>query len=463
MEYSKIGFKCGIEIHQQLDGKKLFCDCPTLNLKDSSDVKICRTLKAIAGETGVVDKAAKFESKKEKYFIYEASSKDTCLVELDDEPPHFVNEEALKTTLEVSLLLNAKVVDEIQFMRKTVVDGSNVSGFQRTALIAEDGYVETSKGRVKIPLICLEEEAAQKLEESDEFVKYRLDRLGIPLIEIGTDPDIVDPDHAKETAEKLGMILRSTGKVKRGIGTIRQDVNISITGHPRVEIKGFQDIRTIKKTIENEVARQKKEKSGIAHVRKVNSDFSTTYLRPMPGAARMYPETDIKTISITKKMLKIELPELLENKVKKLEKYNIDKDHAKKIADRIEYFEPLFKKLKNLKPSFIIDTFSSMKTELKTHKIDNVEDSQIEVILTHINNGDIQKNNLTDALKDLIGGKLNLNKFKGVDDSEIENFIKKIVKDKPGLNPGAYMGLIMAKFKGKVDGKKAMEIVKKHQ
>ena len=170
IDYQEIGFRCGLEIHQQLEGKKLFCNCPTLNSDKESDIKVERKLKAVAGETGDIDIAAEFEMSKKKRFLYESTSEDTCLVEYDEEPPHEMNKQALETTIKIALLLNAKIVDEIQIMRKTVVDGSNVSGFQRTALVAMDGLIETSLGRVRIPTICLEEEAAQKLEEVKELI-----------------------------------------------------------------------------------------------------------------------------------------------------------------------------------------------------------------------------------------------------------------------------------------------------
>ena len=224
VDYEKLGFKCGLECHQQLEGRKLFCNCLTLNSDKEPDIRIKRKLRAVAGETGEIDIAAKQEMLKNKKFIYESNSEDTCLVEYDEEPPHELNKESLQTTIKVALLLNARVVDEIQVMRKTVVDGSNVSGFQRTALVAMDGHINTLQGIVKIPTICLEEEAAQKIEESNEFVRYRLDRLGIPLIEIATSADIKSPEHAKEVAGHIGMVLRSVEGVKRGIGTIRQDV-----------------------------------------------------------------------------------------------------------------------------------------------------------------------------------------------------------------------------------------------
>ena len=229
IDYNGMGFRCGMEIHQQLSGKKLFCSCPSINSAEEPKIRVERKLRVAAGELGKTDVAAEYEAKKGRYFIYESSPEDTCLVEYDECPPYPLNEELLDATLMISLLLNANVVDEVQVMRKTVIDGSNTSGFQRTALVATDGYVETSKGKVRIPTICLEEEAAQKVEEAQKYVRYRLDRLGIGLVEIATATDIMNPEHAKETASIIGMILRSTGKVKRGLGTIRQDVNVSIS------------------------------------------------------------------------------------------------------------------------------------------------------------------------------------------------------------------------------------------
>src|SRR3989338_7756421 len=206
LNYEQLGFKCGLEVHQQISEKKLFCNCPTLNSDKEPDVRIERKLRAVAGETGEIDIAAEFEMLKNKKIIYEGNSEDICIVETDDEPPHELNKQALETALKVALLLNAKIVDEIQIMRKTVIDGSNVSGFQRTALIAMGGCIDSPEGRISIPTICLEEEAAQKIGEGKDFVRYRLDRLGIPLIEIATGTEIKNPEHAKEIASHIGMI-----------------------------------------------------------------------------------------------------------------------------------------------------------------------------------------------------------------------------------------------------------------
>ncbi|MCK4928753.1 MAG: Glu-tRNA(Gln) amidotransferase subunit GatE, partial [Methanosarcinales archaeon] len=228
-DYSKLGLMAGLEIHQQLDTEeKLFCGCPT-TLRDTADsnFEFFRYLRPTRSEMGEVDRAAAEEAMVTRRFIYKAYGT-TCLVENDEEPPRELNREALDITLQIAKMLNMRVFDEIHTMRKIVIDGSNTSGFQRTALASTGGYMETSQGNVGIGVLCLEEEAAKKVEDKGDSVIYSLDRLGIPLVEIGTEPDIVSPAHARETAELIGMLLRSTGSVKRGLGTIRQDVNISI-------------------------------------------------------------------------------------------------------------------------------------------------------------------------------------------------------------------------------------------
>ncbi|HEC86434.1 MAG TPA: Glu-tRNA(Gln) amidotransferase subunit GatE, partial [Thermoplasmatales archaeon] len=251
MDYASIGFKAGLEIHQQLDTKKLFCNCPS-KISDKTDYSFYRFLRPTQSELGEVDKAAIVEMMKGKRFLYTASRDSTCLVEADEEPPHEVNREALDVALTVSILLNAEIVDEIQVMRKIVIDGSNTSGFQRTSLIALHGYAKD----VGIESIALEEDAARKIKEDSKTVNYGLDRLGIPLIEVATSADIRDPKHAREVAEYIGSLLQSTGKCKRGLGTIRQDLNISIREGSRVEIKGIQSLSGIEKVAEIEVFRQ---------------------------------------------------------------------------------------------------------------------------------------------------------------------------------------------------------------
>ncbi|MBW2997782.1 Glu-tRNA(Gln) amidotransferase GatDE subunit E, partial [Candidatus Woesearchaeota archaeon] len=190
LDYSKIGLKCGIEIHQMLDSHKLFCQCPSVLRDDKPDVVVKRKLRAVAGEVGEIDIAAKHEMEKGLYFIYEAYSDTTCLVELDEEPPQPMNEEALRTVLQVCKMMNSHIVDEVQVMRKTVVNGSNTAGFQRTALVGVNGFLEVDGARIGVPTISIEEDAAKDIskgvdQQGRPYAVWRLDRLGIPLIEIG--------------------------------------------------------------------------------------------------------------------------------------------------------------------------------------------------------------------------------------------------------------------------------------
>lgn len=473
LNYEKLGFKCGLEIHQQISGKKLFCSCQTMNSDKEPDVRIERKLRAVAGETGEIDIAAQHEMSKNRKFIYESSSEDTCLVEYDEEPPHDLNKEALETVLKVSLLLNAKIIDEIQVMRKTVIDGSNVSGFQRTGLIAMDGFIDTSHGKVSIPTICLEEESCQKIEEGKDFVRYSLDRLGIPLIEIATGAEIKNPEHAKEIASHIGMILRSVEGVKRGLGTIRQDVNISIRSGARTEIKGFQDLRSIPKVIEYEVKRQieqaKHGKKLDKEVRKAEPDFTTSFLRPLPGAARLYPETDtlpVKVDELYLDALKKQLPKLLSHKISDFEeKYGISYQIAKELIEH-KPFEEFVKKFHKIEPLAIANILVNVPKEIKARfglDPSKLTSRDFEEVLSYLNEGKIAKEAIIDLLiKKIKNEKIDLSQFEAVSDEELENEIKKIIQEKPSLNIGAYMGIMMAKHRGKVEGKKIMEMLKKY-
>ena len=256
MDYRALGLKVGLEIHQQLATHKLFCKDASMLVDAPGGQRFRRRLRPTQSELGEVDAAAIEEAKRRLTFIYETTS-NSCLVEADEEPPHPPNPEALDIALEIALLLDAKCASEVDFMRKIVIDGSNTSGFQRSALVALDGYLETNGKRIGVPTILLEEDAARKLGEGEGEVVYRLDRLGIPLVEIATSPDIETPEEAREVALAFGSLLRATRKVLRGIGTIREDLNVSIKGGSRIEIKGVQELRLIATFVEKEVERQR--------------------------------------------------------------------------------------------------------------------------------------------------------------------------------------------------------------
>jgi len=601
--YSSIGLKVGIEIHQQLDTQhKLFCFCPTVQRDaEESNFEFFRYLRSKRSEMGEVDRAAKEEVARSKKFTYKAYDT-TCLVEADEEPPREVNGEALQITILIAKMLNMEVVDEAHMMRKIVIDGSNTTGFQRTALVAFDGHIEVNGKRIGIATLCLEEEACRKIEDRGDEVIYSLDRLGVPLAEIGTMPDITSPEEAKDVAAKLGMILRSTGRVKRGLGTIRQDVNISIKDGARVEIKGVQTLDILDKIVEYEVLRQLnllkirdvlRERTasvvkrifdvtdvfagtrskvikraecvkaillknfaglvgkeiqpgrrlgtefadiaktfglgGVFHTdelpaygvsreevqalraragagsedaviiaagkaarvenalmriieraeycligvpeetRKANEDGTTSYLRPLPGAARMYPETDVPAVKITPDMLEIEVPELIEERARRYaETYNLHHDLASIMADSAFY--QLFEEFAEKMPATTVARVLHMApAELRKNGVSTnaLEEKHFRAVLELIAEGKVAKEGAEEALRMLCenpGTTKDAIVEKMGSVADLDSYIVKLVEGKRELieEKGVkafkpLMGLVMKEFRGKVDGKVVAE------
>lgn len=604
MSYEQLGLKCGIEIHQQLEGKKLFCSCPTELREDHPDFIITRKLRATAGESGEVDIAAKEEQIKDRTFIYQGYFNNTCLVETDSEPPHEVNSEALYTALQFSQLVDAKVPSVVQVMRKIVIDGSNTSGFQRTALLAREGKIQTSDGEVRIENISLEEDSCRTIEEKAEEKTYRLDRLGIPLIEIGTKPDIKTPEQCQETAKKIGLLLRSLPGVKRGLGTIRQDVNISITGGNRIEIKGAQDLKQLPLLVELEAKRQEellkirdelkkvkiklnslslvdlteifqntssslirkslekngkvmgiklsqlagypgrelqpdyrigtefsgraKAKAGVGgifhsdelpdygisekevaevkdklktarsdafilvcsteekaqraleavyervqelfigvpkEVRKANPDGTTTFQRMMPGASRMYPETDVPLVKPNLKGLR--LPETLEEKALRYQKdWGLSSDLASFVAksDKMLLFEELVDKYPSVKPAFVAETLTSTPLGLKRDfgiDPEKLTDDNFRDLFLYLSQEKIHKDIIFDVLIDLAKGQFNLKHYVSFSTEELHKVIKSIIDKSPGAPFSALMGMCMKALQGKASGKFISEELKR--
>ena len=607
LDYSKLGLKCGVEIHQQLDTKKLFCSCPCEIREDAPDVVICRRLRAVAGEMGGIDPAALHEFLRGHEFVYEGYTSSNCLVELDDEPPHPLNHEALSVALEVSLLLNANPVDELQVMRKTVIDGSNTSGFQRTVLVAMDGFVDAPEGRVGILTVCLEEDAARKIKEEGSITTYRLDRLGIPLVEIATSPDIKSPQHARVVAEKLGMILRATNKVKRGLGTIRQDLNVSIRDGARVEVKGVQDLRLISKIVECEVSRQlmlvevkdelhkrqvsedgllvdyadlselfKKstskvirsaldnggvvlaaemrgfadllkgrlgpelaqyaraiagvkgifhsdelpgygitveevlevcinldikdgdsfvlvaEKEAVAHAalnavlerarqalkgvpketRRATPEGTSEFMRPLPGSARMYPETDEPLVVIDGKYLaqiKGSLSTLPEEKLEEFVALGLSKELAGQLVKSrwVLRFEEFVKRFPEVKPSVTATMLISMSKEVRKRfdvDIESLGEEKYAEILSFLNEKKILRDAVPEILAELgkdpacsVKNIINNKGFSLLSKEDLGRIVDKVIKDNPGKPEGMLIGRVMAEVRGKADA----ETVKK--
>ncbi|NJE12403.1 Glu-tRNA(Gln) amidotransferase subunit GatE [Thermococcus sp. LS2] len=618
LNYKELGLKVGLEIHRQLDTKKLFSPVPS-ELHEEVDFTFQRRLRPTMSELGEIDQAALEEFKKGRTYVYEGNYKFSDLVYMDEEPPHMPDEEALRVALQIAYLLNATPVDEIHFMRKIVIDGSNVSGFQRTAIIAMNGKVDTPWGSVGIPTICLEEDAARIIEREDSKVIYRIDRLGIPLVEISTTPDIHHPEQAKVVAKYIGDALRATRKVKRGLGTIRQDLNVSIKGGARIEIKGVQELDMIPIIIEREVLRQlnllkirdelkkrganeeelkeefydvtdifentqskiiaktikkggkvlalklpkfrgligyeiqpgrrlgtemadraKKYVKGIFHIdelpnygitqeevnavierlglgeqdafvlvaaeeeiakkalrevlqrarealhgvpeetRRALPDGNTQYMRPLPGKARMYPETDIPPILITKEMkeeILANLPELPQAKVERyVKEFKIDKSLAKTLVDdeRDELFEELIEMgvKPSLAASILVVVLKGLKKEVP---IENITDEHIKEAFKLYLDNKIAKEAFEEIFKELAlhpeKTALQVAEEKGLtllSLEEVEKIIDEIlqqnidvIKAKGMGAMGMIMGRAMAKLRGKADGKLVSQLVRK--
>ncbi|MBN1280437.1 MAG: Glu-tRNA(Gln) amidotransferase subunit GatE [Candidatus Thermoplasmatota archaeon] len=256
--YQHLGFKCGLEIHQQLrTEKKLFCRCKAVLHTDPPTATIVRHMRPTLSEMGNYDGTALMEFKTKKNVTYQLYDDTVCTYEMDDTPPFRLNTDALDIALEVALLLNCSIVDEIHISRKQYLDGSIPTGFQRTGIIGVEGSIPYKNKTIRIIQLGLEEDACREIQDKQHTIVFRTDRLSIPLVEVVTYPDMTTPAEVEEVASLIGRLLRSTGKVRRGLGSIRQDVNVSITGSTRVELKGVPKLQYLAKAVAVEAKRHK--------------------------------------------------------------------------------------------------------------------------------------------------------------------------------------------------------------
>ena len=475
IDYTKIGLKAGLEVHQQLDtGRKLFCHCPAYLRNDEPEIIIHRKLHVVPGESGEVDVAATHEAKLDRDFIYQGYKDNTCLLDYDECPPYPIDETALNEVLKIALLMNCEIYQISQIMRKTVIDGSNTSGFQRSVLIAHKGYIETSFGKVWIENVALEEDAARGVEKDEKKAVFKLDRLGIPLVEVTTSPDMDTPEKIKEAALKIGEILRAC-KVKRGIGTIRQDLNISIKGHSRVEIKGFQDPKMMIETVNQEIIRQQedlKKKKKEGEVRGALENGKSEFLRPLPGEARMYPETDLPLLKIHLdkiNLLKRELPKMRHEIRDELKKKGVNEEMINLVIENLDEFNVLarvYARDVNLVAKMIALWPNEFATKLKK-KVEQVKELLNERVLERVLEK-LREEKITEGdvkgilLKIAEGIKVeDALKVERVSDDELEHKIVAIIKEKPGMRANAYMGMVIGKLGTSVDKRKAMEILRR--
>jgi glutamyl-tRNA(Gln) amidotransferase subunit E len=274
-DYLDLGFKSGLEIHQQLKTqKKLFCRCPAGEYYEDYDAEVLRHMRPTLSELGEYDGTALMEFKTRKEIIYQLNKRNVCTYEMDDTPPFELNREALDIALEVTLLLKCNLVGELHIARKQYLDGSIPAGFQRTTILGTDGWVPYKDRRIGIRQLGLEEDACREVSDRGHRRIYRTDRLSIPLIETVTYPDMRAPWEVAEVAELLRELARATGKVRTGIGRARQDVNVSVEGGTRVEIKGVHRIPYIPRLTHFEALRQANllELRGLLHRRGVTKE-----------------------------------------------------------------------------------------------------------------------------------------------------------------------------------------------
>ncbi len=467
---SNLNIKIGLEAHQQLSGKKLFCNCLTDMSENNKIIEIKRKIRPAAGETGSIDMAGEFEKSRDRTFIYYGYENEVCLIDVDEQPPNSINKGALITALSIAKFFNLNIPKKLQVMRKGIFDGSAITSFQRSILIGlgtKNSFIETPYGKVTIKDLYLEEDASKIINTEDNLVYYSLSRSGIPLIEISTNPDIKSAEQADHAAREIGMILRSFPSIKRGIGTIRQDINLSVNNSPRIEIKGFQDIRTIKKTIEYEVNRILNNKIIKSEVRKANQDSTTSFLRPMPGSSRLYPESDVPIIEITQDLLNLIVkPELISEKILNLQKkYKLNPQLAQEIIKEeinFSYFADKF----NLDPNLIANILIEIPKEIKSRfNLDSnkIRDYHFKEIFEKLSKKEIPKEAVKEILIDICSGKkVDYNKYKKIDLSIIEKDVIKIINENKNASLNAIMGILMKKYRGKVEGKILIELIKKN-
>ena len=256
-DYAEVGFKSGLEIHQQLlTDKKLFCRCPAGKYSEEYDAEILRHMRPTLSELGEYDGTALMEFKTKKEIIYRIKRETVCTYEMDDTPPFLINDQALDIAIKIGMLYNCNIVDELHIARKQYLDGSIPTGFQRTAIFALDGWIPYKNRKIEIVQMSIEEDSCREVSDVGHYRTYLTDRLGMPLIETVTGPDMRTPQEVAEVNELCSALVRSTGNVRRGIGAARQDVNVSVDGGTRIEIKGVPRIPMIPLLTYNEAMRQ---------------------------------------------------------------------------------------------------------------------------------------------------------------------------------------------------------------
>ncbi len=258
-DYADLGFMVGLEVHQQLLTKrKLFCRCPAGCYNSSvHHAEVLRHMRPTLSEMGEYDGTALMEFKTKKNIVYLLNNETVCTYEMDDAPPFEIDDLALDQSIAIGMLLGCNIVGEVHITRKQYLDGSIPTGFQRTAIIGTDGDIPFGHKNIHIRAVSIEEDSCREVSDKGHERVYRTDRLGMPLIETVTDPDMKTPEEARDVGQVIRHLARASGLVRTGSGAARQDVNVSVTGGTRIEIKGVSNLRAIPRLVHNEALRQR--------------------------------------------------------------------------------------------------------------------------------------------------------------------------------------------------------------
>ena len=257
LDYQEVGLISGLEVHQQLlTREKLFCRCPAGLYTEDHDGEVLRHMRPTLSELGEYDGTALMEFKTKKEIVYLLNHKNVCTYEMDDTPPFLVNQEAIDVAIELCLTMNMDIIDEVHIARKQYLDGSIPTGFQRTAIVGVNGWLPFKGRKLTVTHVSIEEDSCREVKDKGHQIIWRTDRLGMPLTETVTGPELVTPYEVKDAILLCGMVARSTGRVRTGIGASRQDVNVSVRGGERCEIKGVPRAGFAVKLVHNEGLRQ---------------------------------------------------------------------------------------------------------------------------------------------------------------------------------------------------------------
>jgi len=257
IDYSEIGLRVGLEVHQQLlTERKMFCKCPAGLYTQTHDGAVLRHMRPTLSELGEYDGTALMEFKTRKNIVYLLHESNVCTYEMDDSPPFLVNPQAIDIAIELCLMMDCDIVDEVHIARKQYLDGSIPTGFQRTAIVGVNGSIPFRGRKLTVTQISVEEDSCREVLDRGHLIVWRADRLGMPLIETVTEPELTTPEEVEAAILLIGRICRSTGLVRVGLGASRQDVNVSVRGGQRVEIKGVPQAWRARQVVHGEAVRQ---------------------------------------------------------------------------------------------------------------------------------------------------------------------------------------------------------------